>query len=380
MKRLIPLLLALLLAACQTAAPSIASTTATLPAAATTRPSATALPPTVEMITRAVQATSAPTPTAETAAVPETPVQIIPLSGPAASDGVEVSALGWYADTLVIVPQYPRRWCEQASGCLFALPRAEIEAFLDGSNPGPLQPRPVPLSTGGLENSIRSFEGFESIAFHGDSVYMTIEASPGSTMTSTIVRGSIAPDLSAITLDPATRTEITQPAYISNFSHEATLIDDERVLVFYEANGAAYAQDGYAQVAAFSLDLAPLTTTGMQPLEFRTTDVFPRAGVPGGFWLLNTFFPGDMKIYPQSDPLAEQFGQGASHAEAIVVERIVPMQIAGDSITISGAPLQLQLENSLVSRNWEGMVELPGRGFLLMTDTYPTTLLGFVPW
>ena len=31
------------------------------------------------------------------------------------------------------------------------------------------------------------------------------------------------------------------------------------------------------------------------------------------------------------------------------------------------------------ARNWEGAALLPGEGFVLVTDTYPQTLLAFVP-
>jgi len=42
-------------------------------------------------------------------------------------------------------------------------------------------------------------------------------------------------------------------------------------------------------------------------------------------------------------------------------------------------PIQLELIDDDHSRNWEGVVRLDGIGFLLMTDTHPETILGFVP-
>jgi hypothetical protein len=42
-------------------------------------------------------------------------------------------------------------------------------------------------------------------------------------------------------------------------------------------------------------------------------------------------------------------------------------------------PLQLQLLGDIAPRNWEGLVRLEQRGFLLVTDKYPMTFLGFVP-
>jgi hypothetical protein len=31
-------------------------------------------------------------------------------------------------------------------------------------------------------------------------------------------------------------------------------------------------------------------------------------------------------------------------------------------------------------RNWEGLAQLEGKGLLLATDKYPTTLLAFIPF
>ncbi len=43
------------------------------------------------------------------------------------------------------------------------------------------------------------------------------------------------------------------------------------------------------------------------------------------------------------------------------------------------APIQLTLVDEATVRNWEGIARLDGRGFLIATDTYPATILAFVP-
>ena len=43
-------------------------------------------------------------------------------------------------------------------------------------------------------------------------------------------------------------------------------------------------------------------------------------------------------------------------------------------------PLQLQLRGDGKARNWEALAVLEGRGLLVATDTYPETVLGFVPF
>ncbi len=65
-----------------------------------------------------------------------------------------------------------------------------------------------------------------------------------------------------------------------------------------------------------------------------------------------------------------------------MVERQVELQLPADgqgSITLTGAPpIQLKLAEGQVARNWEGLVRLDGRGFLLATDSFPETILAFV--
>ncbi len=50
-----------------------------------------------------------------------------------------------------------------------------------------------------------------------------------------------------------------------------------------------------------------------------------------------------------------------------------------DGITVSDQPpIQLVLRGDGQSRNWEGIVRLDDRGFIIATDTYPETILAFV--
>jgi hypothetical protein len=64
-----------------------------------------------------------------------------------------------------------------------------------------------------------------------------------------------------------------------------------------------------------------------------------------------------------------------------MVERLVELQFdASTGVSLTGLPpIQLQLE-PMETRNWEGLVLLDDRGFLIATDKYPGTLLAFVPY
>lgn len=375
---------ALLLTGCLPPSPAatLPTAAATVTAVFTASPTVPAASPTpAPTQTTAPQQTSTPLSTAAPTLPAEAPITRIPLDGPSAETDAEVSGMAWYGDTLFLLPQYPRR----AGSALYAISRDSITAFLDGQGPDTLTPQAVPINTGGLESRIRGFEGFEAITFHENTVYLTIEASPGNTMTSYLVRGTIQPDLSGITLDAASLVQAPVPAQITNFSNEALVVDARpgqaaRLYVFFEANGTGALAEPSARV--YDLELTDLGPVELYPLEFRLTDA-TTIDDQGRFWVSNFFFIIDMKIQPESDPLIEQFGLGETHADTVTVERLVELQLPqqpGGSITLTGEPpLQLELDPDLIPRNWEGLVRLDERGFLLVTDMFPETILAFVP-
>jgi hypothetical protein len=312
---------------------------------------------------------------------PETKITQIPLAGPLARARAEISGLAWYGDTLILLPQYPERMTANPGGALFALPKAEILAYLDGQIRGPLTPVEIPFDPGRLRKQIRGYEGYEAAAFHGETAFFTIEASPGKDMKSYLVRGTIQPDLSRLTLDPGAVVEIPLDVQISNFSSEAVLVYAEQVVVFFEANG----EKVYPQSRAYRFDfeLNPAGHYNLLPLEYRLTDA-SAPDASGRFWVTNFFFPGDIRIYPRSDPLAERFGRGLSHSVSSVVERVVELQLpldGSDTVQFTGsAPIQIQLAPGRIPRNWEGIARLDERGLLIATDKFPQTILAFVPF
>jgi hypothetical protein len=73
-----------------------------------------------------------------------------------------------------------------------------------------------------------------------------------------------------------------------------------------------------------------------------------------------------------------RYGTGPTHAQKPQVERLIELQVKDAGIVLTDRPpIQLQLSSD-VPRNWEGLVRLDDRGFLLATDKFPGTLLGFV--
>jgi hypothetical protein len=303
-------------------------------------------------------------------------VTLIPLAGPLAERDAELSGLARLDDELVLLPQYPALF----GGNLFTLADAEIVTALAGVDTAPLTPAPLAFDDGGLAATIPAFEGFESLAIAGDRVYMTIEAQQGGGMTGYLVAGAVDRTARRISLDPATLVAIAPQAALSNLSDEAiTVLPDGRLLTFYEANGANVNPQPVAH--RFETSGAPAGSLPSPTLEYRLTDATP-ADAEGRFWAINYFFPNDEeKLAPAIDELAARDGEGLTHAANRAVERLVEMQVTEAGVVLTDRPpLQLRLLPG-VARNWEGIAQLNTGyldGFLLVTDTFPATMLAFV--
>jgi hypothetical protein len=312
--------------------------------------------------------------------VTEVSVTEIPLAGPVAQAQAEISGMAWYGDHLILLPQYPRVVFREGNGALLALPKADLLAYLDGTLAGPLEPTPIPFLAPDVASQIDGFEGYEAITFLGDQAFLTIEARTSGGMRGYLVSGRIAPDLSTLVLNPAVLTEIASQPEIGNKSEEAMLVAGDRLVTIYEVNGAAINPSPVAHL--FDTQLAPAGTIPFPNVEYRITDA-TELDAEGRFWAINYFFPGDTELLPSSDPLADRYGQGPTHAQAPTVERLLEFSYSDSGIDlVDRPPIQLALIDSALGglgRNWEGLVRLDERGFLLVTDQFPDTILAFVP-
>jgi hypothetical protein len=363
-----------------TATPLAASATAPVPA---TEIPKSEVPPTETPLAVDATPTTRPAPPASAttaSSVTEVAVSEIPLTGPLAQPRAEISGMAWYGETLILLPQYPDFAIKEGDGAVFALPKADILAFLDGTREGPLEPVPIPFVAPDLASQIDGFEGYEAITFLGDQAFLTIEASSADGMRGYLVSGRMAPDLSTLVLNPATRAEITSQPEVENKSEESLLVAGDRLVTIYEVNGAAI--NPSPVVHLFDMQLAPAGTIPFPQVEYRITDATD-VDSEGRFWAINYFFPGDTELRPVEDPLAERYGQGPTHAQSEAVERLVEFQFSHSGIILADRPpIQLELLDTLLGglgRNWEGLVRLDNRGFLLATDLFPETILAFAP-
>jgi hypothetical protein len=304
-------------------------------------------------------------------------VNLIPLSGPISSAEAEISGMAWYSDTLILLPQYPDRFGPHGSAAVFTLNKSDILDYLSGKRSDPLQPGEMLLIAPHLESQISGFEGFEAITIDTDLVYLTIEARPGGMM-GYLVSGRVAKDTGQIILDASHMTAIPPQADLGNTSDESLFVFGSRLFSLYEVNGAGLNPEPVAHM--FDLSLQSLGSLPFPHVEYRITDATPPDD-SGSFWAINYFYPGDKFLAPDADPITEQFGEGLTHSHSNAVERLLAFQFSEDGIVLADTPpIQLELSPDGVSRNWEAIARLDEQGFLLATDKYPQTMLGFVPY
>ncbi len=294
--------------------------------------------------------------------------RILPLVGPAATPEAEISAICWYGDLLVLVPQHPEKFGEKPGELgLFVLDRADIEAVIDNERREPLEPRPAILDAPDLLTSLPGWDGLEAAAADGDTVYLAVEASVEGRMTGYLLRGILEPMTQPLRLrvDTERITPIPVPTSIPNMSQESLVLAPGRVGVLFEANGVNV--NPGAHMTVFDRNLEFRGSIPLEHVEYRITDASAILA-DGTFWVINYYFPGEGSVLaPPDRPRGP-------------VEQLLELRFDGERVVRSGrAPLDLRRDPDLPARNWEAMVRLGDRGFLLMTDRYPTTLLAFVP-
>jgi len=304
----------------------------------------------------------------------EASVQIIPLAGPIAARKAEISGMTWYGDYLILLPQFPHR----VGNAIYAIARQDILYFLSGEENKPITPIPISIDTLDLKKRLPGYEGFESIAFSGNRVFFTVETHQRFSMLGYLVLGTISPDMQRINLQYELKP-IPPQAHLDNYSDEAILVYQDQILTFYEANGA---QVNPAPIGhRFNLSGLPLDSIPFPNIEYRITDA-TQPDKNGIFWAINVFFPiEEIKLNPAPDLLALTYGQGPTHAQSRNVERLVAFRIEAQRvILVDQPPIQLAIESSMITRNWEALETLNQRGFLIASDKFPQTLFGFVPF
>lgn len=308
----------------------------------------------------------------------EYPVIEIPLQGPAARSDAEFSGLSWYKDYLILLPQYPERFSKNQNGVLFAIRKDAILDFLNNSVDEPIEPIEIPFISAGIEDMIDGYQGFEAIVFDGDTLYMSIEAGRGLDMMGYLVTGKVSPKLDKVQMEPESLTKNTPKIKMLNKSDEALLVSDGQVISIFEVNDTKFNPTHNA--TQFGGHLGYAKEIRFPEIHYRVTDASQPTG-DGLFWIINYQYHGDVELDTDSDPLTVRYGEGRTHSINKSVERLIELKYTPDAIELSDKPpIQLEMLGDQLARNWEGLVRLDDIGFLIITDKFPRTILGFVSY
>jgi hypothetical protein len=304
----------------------------------------------------------------------------IPLKGDIAKRGAELSGLSWYKDQLIILPQYPDRFSEGNYSSMFKIPKKDILDYLDLATPSPpLSVKRIVFDEKEIPERIPWFQGYESIVFVENRVYLSIEINQKRAMQALLVEGTVSDNLEKIILDEASLDSLPMPLQLGNYSYEAMVHVDGELLVFYEANGVNLTNS--PKMIKVDLEIGDISRVPFLNLEYRITDA-TNIDENGFFWVSNYFWPGDyIKLNPGVDPLADKSDPPMKFSKDKGIERLIEMQYSENKIRLSDQkPIVLASRPDGESRNWEGIVRLDDRGFLLVTDKHPETILAFVPF
>jgi len=282
----------------------------------------------------------------------------------------EISGLDWYGDDLVLLP-------ENQGGYLFMISKDKIYTSLNTDIPKPIKPRQTPFQAPDYSKLIPGFEGFESIAFNGNQFSITLEARDKKKMHGYITWGTIDPNTLEAKISEQMPMELPVPEQVNNMTFESALMDGDNVILFYEANGKNI-RDSVWQYVVSMKDYSITTITHPQ-IEYRITDV-TRLDDKNRFWAINYFWKGDKKrLKPAPDSIVMMHGEGKTHGNSEAVERLLEFELVNEKIQLSNRePIQIELDEK-ESRNWEGIARLDEKGFLIATDKFPGSILGFIP-
>jgi len=286
----------------------------------------------------------------------------ITLNGDITNPDQEVSGLAWHNDNLILLPQYPENK-------IYSIPKKQIVEFLDSVRTTIL-PKEIKWNSSCVDKQIKGFEGYESIIFNDDTVYVTIEAEKSKKNSGFIARGII--NSNEIKIDKKSLTKIKTPVTLNNMTYETILIYKNSVITIYEVNSTKVNKKPvYYQ---FDKDLKINIIKPFPITEYRITDA-TEADENGKFWVTNYFWPGDY------DWLMPNLKYTITTKKDIKsVERLLEFQfVNGEIVRTETLPINIKLSEFGDSRNWEGIVRLDDKGFLIVTDKFPGTILAFIP-
>ena len=305
-------------------------------------------------------------------------VRPIPLAAPLNEDNIEFSGMAWCGDSLIMLPQYPERFSPKGQTSLYRLKKNDILAYLNGESTDQIDATSIRLYENDIRERMTFFDGYEAIACDENTVWLSIEAKNlFGTYQAYIVPAEL--DLDTQTPNISVRTDqiryVKSQSGIINKGDEAIVLHGDHLVSLHEVNDQRMVpQPKGNRVHTSSGEQDQIN---FENLPYRVTDA-SAVDQQGKFWIINYQYSGDRFSRDATDTLAEQYGKGKSHQQYYNTERLIEYQFSDGQIKRTDrAPIQLFMQGK-EGRNWEGLVKLDKRGFLLVTDKHPKTILGFV--
>ena len=299
----------------------------------------------------------------------------IPIGGDIANSSQEISGMDWYKDNLFLLP-------ENLNGYVFCINKQLLDLKINNNDTTKIIPKKIKFNTPNYKQIIPGFDSFESIAFRGYEVYITIEIKFPDSMSCVLVRGHIDEKSLEITIPEQTLTTLDVPTYVDNLSYETLVIKDDQIYALFETYGSNLIPKPYA----FSVGISgnEIKKYPISNINYRITDA-TKIDQYNKFWVINYFFPRDkISLNPSdNDILVKKYGQGPTHSVSDRVERIVEYKINNNNIVLTNSPhIEIELDGEKISRNWEALARYENKGFLIATDKYPkpNTILAYIPF
>ncbi len=309
----------------------------------------------------------------------EADVITIPLEGEVASRKLEASGLSWFNGNLMILPQFPEKFSNGKDGAFFIIKKEKIEEYLTGRNQAPLSAERIEVIYEG-EKDFLSCDGggFEGVVVDGNELYFVVESMDEGKTFCYLVKGSFDKATSTITITTKSKVKIDSQSGIHNLSDETILQKDDLLITLHEGNGVNITKVPVAHI--IGCDMHEKRSLPMENVEYRITDA-TSVDSSGKFWVINYFYKGDFTdLKPVIDANFKGEGIGKTHYENKHVERLLEFVIMHDGIRRTQQnSIQFVLDKN-GGRNWEGIVRYEDKGFLVVSDYYPKTILAFIPF
>jgi hypothetical protein len=299
----------------------------------------------------------------------------IPLLGEISNRSSEISGLCWYGDKLIFLPQYPNSF-ESDIGKIFYVKKQRLSDFLSGKDTSAILPDYFAIDLSNLENLFSLGSGFEALTIYEETTYFTIESMNEGQTETILISGKIDSTNKTINLDKNSIVKDPSELFIHNISDESILFHKNKIIPIYEVYGKNLNKN--PKVSVFDSNLNFKTKINFPNIEYRITDV-TSVDRNGKFWAINYLYPGDRrKLNPAEDSIIINYGIGKSHIYSAPVERLIELEIQEEKIIlVNNPPIYLKLKEN-ESRNWEGLARFNNDGFLIITDTFPETIFGYI--